>query len=257
MNGPRHVAGTSQDREIPAVSSAVASLLTPATEHLRPGADLDELIGGVEPHGTVVREVISPRDRVQRVVDAIVSTVALVSLSPLFGAISLAIVLDSSGSPFYLQWRTGYRGRRFRMVKFRTMVHNAEDLRGALRDRSHLSDPDFKIANDPRVTRVGRIIRRWSLDELPQLINILKGDMTLVGPRPTSFPAESYQPWQLPRLEVKPGLTGLWQISGRGEMEFADRVHLDLRYIRERSLRLDLLILLKTPWAVLRGKGAH
>jgi lipopolysaccharide/colanic/teichoic acid biosynthesis glycosyltransferase len=195
-------------------------------------------------------------DRGRRVVDIAVSLTALIVLTPLMAFIALAVVLDSRGSPLYRQWRTGFRGERFRMLKFRTMIANAEAWRHLLRHRSRLSEPDFKVEHDPRVTRVGRFIRRWSLDELPQLVNVLKGEMTLVGPRPTSFRAAEYEPWQRRRLDVKPGLTGLWQVSGRSNIDFTQRVHLDLHYIDNRSWYLDILILLKTPWAVLRGDGA-
>src|SRR5262245_20863899 len=196
-------------------------------------------------------------DYVRRAIDITVAASSLVLLAPLICLIALAIKIDSHGAVFYVQWRTGYRGRRFRMFKFRTMVADAERLRDDLHERNHLSSPDFKIAGDPRITRVGRVLRRSSLDELPQLYNILIGDMSLVGPRPTSFPADVYEPWQMRRLEVKPGLTGLWQISGRSNIDFADRVRLDIHYVERRSLGLDLSILLRTPLAVLRGDGAH
>jgi lipopolysaccharide/colanic/teichoic acid biosynthesis glycosyltransferase len=210
----------------------------------------------VAPAGDADASRTNVHDQCRRALDVLVSITALVALSPFMALIALAIALTSRGGPFYFQWRTGYRGKRFRMVKFRTMVTNAEDLRHTLEYRNRLSEPDFKVDDDPRVTGVGRFIRRWSLDELPQLLNVLEGEMTLVGPRPTSFPAEKYEPWQRRRLDVKPGLTGLWQISGRSNIDFSKRVQLDLHYIDNRSVFLDLLILLKTPWAVLRGDGA-
>jgi lipopolysaccharide/colanic/teichoic acid biosynthesis glycosyltransferase len=142
------------------------------------------------------------------------------------------------------------------MFKLRTMVENAAELKQKYAHLNELSWPDFKITNDPRVTRVGRILRRTSLDELPQLFNVLRGDMSLVGPRPTSFSAETYRLWHTARLEVQPGLTGLWQVSGRNELDFDDRLRLDIAYIRNRSLKLDVLILLKTFSAVFTGRGA-
>ena len=180
-------------------------------------------------------------------------------LSPIIlavcGLIVVAIRLDSPGSAVFAQWRTGRDGQRFRMLKFRTMVQDAEALKPSLAHLNVLDPPDFKIPNDPRVTRVGRVLRRTSLDELPQLWNVLRGDMSLVGPRPTSFAADTYRTWHYQRLEVRPGLTGLWQIEGRGDTEFDDRLRLDIAYLRRRSLVLDLRLLLATVGAVLKRTG--
>jgi lipopolysaccharide/colanic/teichoic acid biosynthesis glycosyltransferase len=137
------------------------------------------------------------------------------------------------------------------------MVHNAEELKAQLSHLNELQWPDFKITDDPRVTRVGRVLRKTSLDELPQLLNVLKGEMTFVGPRPTSFSAETYTLWQTERLDVTPGITGLWQIMGRASMEFTDRVYLDVFYIEHRSIWLDFQILIRTFFAVLAQRGAH
>lgn len=164
---------------------------------------------------------------------------------------------DSHGPALFIQQRTGKGGRRFGMYKFRTMVANAEELKHTLAHLNELQWPDFKITNDPRVTKMGRFLRKTSLDELPQLINVLKGEMTLVGPRPTSFSSQTYALWQTERLDVTPGLTGLWQIMGRGSMEFEDRVYLDVLYIEHRSLWLDIQILARTVLAVLTQRGAH
>jgi lipopolysaccharide/colanic/teichoic acid biosynthesis glycosyltransferase len=169
----------------------------------------------------------------------------------------VAIKLDSAGPVFFVQQRTGRGGRRFPMLKLRTMQEGAEQLKEKYSHLNQLSFPDFKIVNDPRITRVGRILRKTSLDELPQLYNVLRGDMSLVGPRPTSFRAESYRLWHTARLEVEPGLTGLWQISGRNELDFDDRLRLDIAYIRNRSLSLDVRILLRTVAAVASGRGAN
>src|SRR6185436_4007407 len=155
------------------------------------------------------------------------------------------------------QQRTGKGGRRFAMVKLRTMVQNAHELKALYMHLNEHTLPDFKITNDPRVTRCGRILRKLSLDELPQIFNVLRGDMTLVGPRPTSFAAETYRLWHTARLEVKPGLTGLWQVSGRSDLDFDDRLRLDIAYIRNRGLWLDLQILFRTIGAVVSRKGAH
>jgi lipopolysaccharide/colanic/teichoic acid biosynthesis glycosyltransferase len=169
----------------------------------------------------------------------------------------LAIRLESPGPAMFRQERTGKGGRRFRMYKLRTMVPNAEELKARYMHLNEHKYPDFKITNDPRVTRCGRFLRKTSLDELPQVFNVIKGDMSLVGPRPTSFRAETYRLWHTARLEVKPGLTGLWQVSGRANLDFDDRLRLDIAYIRKRSLRLDLQILLRTFTAVLTTRGAN
>jgi lipopolysaccharide/colanic/teichoic acid biosynthesis glycosyltransferase len=142
------------------------------------------------------------------------------------------------------------------MYKLRTMVQNAEELKEKYAHLNELTWPDFMITNDPRVTRVGRFLRRSSLDELPQVINVLRGDMSLVGPRPTSFSASTYSLWHTARLEVQPGLTGLWQVSGRKSIDFDDRLRLDIAYIRNRSLWLDLVLLTRTVGAVFEGRGA-
>jgi lipopolysaccharide/colanic/teichoic acid biosynthesis glycosyltransferase len=137
------------------------------------------------------------------------------------------------------------------------MVPNADVLKKELAHLNELQWPDFKITNDPRITRMGRFLRKTSLDELPQLLNVLRGDMSLVGPRPTSFSPETYELWQTERLDVMPGITGLWQIMGRGSMEFDDRVRLDVAYIERRCVWLDIQILLRTVAVVWKQRGAH
>jgi lipopolysaccharide/colanic/teichoic acid biosynthesis glycosyltransferase len=143
------------------------------------------------------------------------------------------------------------------MYKFATMVKNAEELKTQYAHLNELTWPDFKITDDPRVTPIGRILRKTSLDELPQFINVLKGDMSLVGPRPTSFDASTYDLWHTERLEVLPGITGLWQINGRSNLDFNERLRLDIEYIENRSLWLDTQILLRTVTAVFSQRGAH
>lgn len=193
---------------------------------------------------------------IKRAVD--LSLAALLLLPCLVGMLIIALVvrLDSPGPVVFSQQRTGQHGRRFRMLKVRTMVRNAEELKAELAHLNVLKPPDFKIPNDPRVTTVGRFLRRTHLDELPQLWNVLVGDMSLVGPRPTSFAAESYLLWHTERLDARPGVTGLWQIRGRELTEFDDRLRLDIRYIDELSLVNDLRILLQTVKAVVTGTGA-
>jgi lipopolysaccharide/colanic/teichoic acid biosynthesis glycosyltransferase len=172
--------------------------------------------------------------------------------------IAILIKLNSPGAPaIFTQFRTGRGGRRFKMYKFRSMVPNAEELKVKYAHLNELQWPDFKITNDPRVTRIGRILRKTSLDELPQLFNILRGEMSLVGPRPTSFGAETYQLWHTERLDVIPGLTGLWQVVGRAQLEFDDRLRLDIAYIERRSIWLDINILFMTVGAVFKQRGAH
>jgi len=177
---------------------------------------------------------------------------------PLVGLLALAIRITSPGAPVvFRQLRTGKGGQRFSMYKFRSMVPNAEELKATYAHLNELQWPDFKITNDPRITPIGRFLRKTSLDELPQLFNILRGEMSLVGPRPTSFGPETYKLWHTERLDVAPGLTGLWQIIGRAQLEFDDRLRLDIAYIERRSLWLDINILVYTVTAVFKQRGAH
>lgn len=195
---------------------------------------------------------------VKRILDITFVLLVLPLLLPICLVIALAIKLESPGGPvFFKQRRTGKGGQRFSMFKFRTMVPNAEDLKKQLMHLNELQYPDFKLIRDPRITRVGDFLRKTSLDELPQLINILRGEMSFVGPRPTSFSADTYAPWQRKRLTVVPGLTGLWQITGRGSTEFDERVHIDLAYIQNRCLWLDIKILFRTVTTVLKQRGAY
>jgi lipopolysaccharide/colanic/teichoic acid biosynthesis glycosyltransferase len=195
--------------------------------------------------------------RLKRLLDVVLCLIVLPAVLLVLLACGLAIWLDSPGPVVFTQRRTGRGGRRFRMYKLRTMVPNAEALKAQYQHLNVLSYPDFKIIDDPRVTRVGRFLRRTSLDELPQIFNVLAGDMTLVGPRPTSFDASTYRLWHTTRLEAAPGLTGLWQITGRNEIDFDERLRLDIAYIQNRCLVLDLLILVRTVGAVVHGRGAN
>ncbi len=207
---------------------------------------------------TPARPAPGPRyDRVKRLIDLVVCLAVLPAVLAVLAVCVAAIKIESPGAAFFLQPRTGRGGRRFRMYKLRTMVPNAAELKAKYMHLNELTYPDFKITNDPRVTRCGRILRKTSLDELPQIFNVIRGDMSLVGPRPTSFGAETYRLWHTARLEVKPGLTGLWQVSGRASLDFDDRLRLDIAYIRNRNLSLDLRILIWTFTAVLSGRGAN
>lgn len=195
--------------------------------------------------------------RVKRIFDLVVVISASPFWLPLMGLIALLIAVTSPGAPVvFVQQRTGKGGNRFKMYKFRSMVANAEELKKKYSHLNELQWPDFKITNDPRITRVGNILRKTSLDELPQLFNVLRGEMSLVGPRPTSFGAETYKLWHTERLDVVPGITCLWQIEGRGSVEFDDRLRLDIAYIERRGLWFDIVILLKTVGAVFKQRGA-
>jgi lipopolysaccharide/colanic/teichoic acid biosynthesis glycosyltransferase len=195
---------------------------------------------------------------VKRFMDLFLAVATLPLWLPLNGIIALAIHVTSPGAPvMFRQLRTGKGGRRFNMYKFRTMVHNAEELKAVYAHLNELQLPDFKITNDPRVTPIGRFLRRTSLDELPQLFNVLRGEMSLVGPRPTSFGPETYQLWHTERLDVMPGMTGLWQIIGRAHLEFDDRLRLDIAYIERASIWLDINILFRTFLEVFQQRGAY
>jgi len=173
--------------------------------------------------------------------------------------IGVLIKLDSRGPIFFNQIRVGKNGKKFKCYKFRTMVPNAEELKSSLQHLNEIEGPAFKIREDPRLTRLGKYLRAYSFDEFPQLFNIIKGEMSFVGPRPpTPDEVNNYKTWQKKRLEVKPGLTGLWQISGRNNIQdFDEWVNLDLKYIQEISIKNDLLIILKTVPVVLFKKGAY
>ena len=193
----------------------------------------------------------------KRIMDLTLCLLSLPLVLPVGLILAGLIYIDSPGPVVFTQMRTGKGGRRFKMYKFRTMVPNAEELKAVYAHLNELTPPDFKITNDPRVTRVGRVLRKTSLDELPQLINVIKGDMSLVGPRPTSFDASTYDLWHTERLEVQPGLTGLWQIEGRSNLDFDERLRLDIEYIERQSLLFDIQILIRTVGAVITRKGAH
>jgi len=207
-----------------------------------------------------VREpVIDGLDRLaKRTFDVVVSTVGLLFAWPLMLLIALAIKLDSPGPVIFKQQRVGENGQLFWMYKFRTMICGAEEAQRAVAVSREDGKTVYKVRHDPRLTWVGRILRRTSLDELPQLFHVLKGKMSLVGPRPEQvFIVEQYEPWQRRRLAVPPGITGWWQVSGRSDLPLHLNTQYDLFYIRNYSLLLDLKILWKTVGAVIRGKGAY
>ncbi len=193
---------------------------------------------------------------VKRGLDIVLAALGLLVLAPVLLVVACAIWCGEPGAPvLFRQQRTGRGGRAFRLLKFRTMVPDAEARKEELRSRSEVAWPDFRVRDDPRVTRLGRTLRKTSIDELPQLVNVLRGDMSLVGPRPTSFAASTYATWQLERLEVRPGLTGTWQLDGRGTLDFEARCRLEIAALRRPSLRRDLVLLARTPLAVVRRTG--
>ena len=194
---------------------------------------------------------------IKRIIDIVASFTGLIVLSPLMLVVSILIKLESKGEVIFKQKRVGLNGKEFYMYKFRSMVINAEELKAELESQNEMSGPMFKIKDDPRITNVGKFIRKTSIDELPQLINVIKGDMSLVGPRP-SLPkeVEEFETWMRERLEVKPGLTCIWQVSGRNNIDFEDWMKLDIKYVRERSFKLDIKLILKTVLVLLGDKNA-
>lgn len=194
----------------------------------------------------------------KRVFDLIVASLLLLVLAPLFLLITLLVKLTSRGPVFYVSERVGLGGKTIQFIKFRTMVEDADAKLKELVAQNEKDGPIFKIKNDPRVTPVGRFLRKFSLDELPQLWSVLRGDMSMVGPRPPLLrEVEQYDERAMQRLSVMPGITCYWQIMGRSNLSFEEWLDLDLKYIREMSFLLDVVIVLKTPWAVLAGKGAY
>jgi lipopolysaccharide/colanic/teichoic acid biosynthesis glycosyltransferase len=193
---------------------------------------------------------------VKRTLDIVIAAAALLILAPLLALIAVLIWVEDRRAPvLFRQRRTGQGGRTFELLKFRTMVRDADAMKEQLRAMSAVAWPDFRLVDDPRVSRFGRFLRRSSLDELPQLMNVLRGDMTLVGPRPTSFSADTYTRWQTGRLDYRPGLTGPWQVYGRSSLDFAGRCRLEIAFFRRPSLWRELWLLVRTVGVVLRRTG--
>ncbi len=210
------------------------------------------------PIGSLQSLLLVPTSPFKRAVDVAGAALALIVLSPVMLAAAVAVKLSSPGPVLFRQQRAGLGGRAFTFYKFRTMGVDAEQRKQELLARNEMTGPVFKIAADPRITKVGRVLRRTSIDELPQLWNVLVGDMSLVGPRPPIVAeVKGYQRWQLRRLDIRGGLTCIWQVSGRSAIQFDDWVRLDLRYVEKSSLRTDASLLLKTIPAVLTCRGAH
>jgi len=195
---------------------------------------------------------------IKRLFDLVTASLALLVALPLLALLVIAIVVESPGNPFFVQDRLGLRGKRFKLLKLRTMVPDAEQRRAEIEHLNEALPPLFKVRRDPRVTRMGRILRATSLDEVPQLINVVRGDMSLVGPRPRlPYEFDINDPAVARRLSVKPGLAGLWQVSGRAQLNFDEALALDLQYVDDWSFWLDLKLIAKTFWVVVTLKGAY
>ncbi|OPJ62693.1 sugar transferase [Clostridium oryzae] len=195
---------------------------------------------------------------VKLIIDTIGAFFGLVCLSPILIITALAIKIDSKGPVIFSQRRVGKNGKEFKMYKFRSMVVNAEELLGDLKERNEMSGPMFKMKDDPRITRVGRFIRKTSIDELPQLFNVLKGNMSLVGPRP-NLPREvdQFSSYQKLKLLAKPGLTCYWQVMGRNEIDFDEWMELDIKYLKDRNLWVDIKLIFRTFFVLFGDKNAR
>ena len=205
----------------------------------------------------VLVEVRPASALVRRAVDVVVLALVAPVVVPVIALLAVVVKLDSPGPALVRITRLGRDGRPFALLKLRSMRRDAEQMKEALRHLNTMPWPDFKIADDPRVTRVGRWLRKYSLDELPQLYNLLRGEMTLIGPRPCSVKLAHYELWQTERLEATPGLVGRWQADGRGALDFASRSRLDIGQSRSRSLRGDLAMVVATLRSVIDSKGAY
>jgi lipopolysaccharide/colanic/teichoic acid biosynthesis glycosyltransferase len=221
-------------------------------------SDTSRLVENIRVRTIKYNRIIAIDEGLRRLFDIIFSSCCLLLLAPLFTVVAILIRLDSPGPALFIQTRVGRDGRLFPVFKFRSMVSNAEARRKELADANEASGPLFKIRTDPRITKVGKWLRRSSVDELPQLINVLRGEMSLVGPRP-ALPDEvaKYSAHERERLSVTPGLTGLWQVSGRSDLSFDRAMALDLEYVAKRTIVYDLFILARTIPAVLSGRGAY
>ena len=225
----------------------------------REGMRVQEVKGNKESRTIINKQIMYYKiyDFIKRLFDIICSLTALIFLCPILLLVAVIIKIESPGPIIFKQERIGTDGKPFNMYKFRSMVANAEELKEDLMKDNQRSGPMFKIKNDPRVTKVGHFIRMTSIDELPQLVNILKGEMSIVGPRP-SLPKEvaQFEPWMLTRLNVRPGLTCYWQVQGRDNIEFEDWMKLDVKYINDRCLLVDLKLIFKTFFVLLGDKNA-
>jgi lipopolysaccharide/colanic/teichoic acid biosynthesis glycosyltransferase len=208
-------------------------------------------------HPPVIVEIRGAHGGLRRIADLAIVALAAPIVLALIALLALTVKLDSPGPVFVRIQRLGRDGRPFGLLKLRSMTRDAEQLKESLQHLNILPWPDFKLAEDPRVTRTGRWLRRYSLDELPQLYNLLRGDMTLIGPRPCSVKLADYALWQTERLDVTPGLVGRWQADGRGRLDFAGRCRIDIHQAQSRSVRVNLQLIVATVRAVLASRGAY
>ena len=216
-----------------------------------------ERIEGVVKSSVEIRKTHRVYEFTKRAMDFLGAIIGLTLLSPIILLVAIAIKLESKGPIIFVQTRVGINGKCFKMYKFRSMLQNAEELKSKLIEKNEMSGPMFKMKNDPRITKIGKFIRKTSIDELPQLINVIKGEMSLVGPRP-SLPKEvdKFEDWMYERLSVKPGLTCYWQVSGRNNIDFYEWMKLDIKYVRERNLLIDIKLILKTCFVLFGDKNA-
>ena len=193
----------------------------------------------------------------KRAIDMICSLIGLMVLMPILLVVAIIIKIESKGPIIFAQYRVGKYGKVFKMYKFRSMVSNAEELKEKLANENERTGPMFKMKNDPRITHIGKFIRKTSIDELPQLVNILKGEMSIVGPRPSLLnEVKQFEDWMLKRLNVKPGLTCYWQVAGRNDIEFEEWMKLDIKYVNERNILIDSILILKTFFVLFGDKHA-
>ena len=238
--------------QAPAIEASSKELVYELATHALPlSSDIKKLVG--RNNAASVMQKIAKRS-----LDFTLASVGMLALSPVLLAIAVAIKLDSQGDMFFTQIRVGKGGKLFKLHKFRTMVSNAEDLKKDLMTQNELNGPAFKMKLDPRVTRIGRLLRKTSLDELPQLWNVVCGDMSLVGPRP-ALPSEvaQWENWQYQRLAVEQGCTCIWQVSGRNDVDFDEWMRMDLEYVQKWSLGLDVQLIFRTILVMLTGRGAY
>jgi lipopolysaccharide/colanic/teichoic acid biosynthesis glycosyltransferase len=237
------------------VKSALSLRKSPKSKQTQPTREWN-WYSTIEPEKLLIRG--QAYHAIKRAIDLTLTIVTMPFWLTIIVICAILIKLDSPEGPvFFTQMRPGQGGRRFKMYKLRTMVPNAEALNKQLIHMSDVKGIEFKMKDDPRITRVGKFLRKTSLDELPQLFNVLLGDMSIIGPRPTVSSSEAYELWQTQIFDVKPGITGLWQITGRGLSNFDDRVRLDVAYIKRYSFWMDMNILVRTIPSVLWQKGAH
>lgn len=218
------------------------------------------LIRGTNVQNSILREQMEYKKKyefLKRAIDIFCSLIGLLVLIPILVLVAILVKIESKGPIIFSQDRVGKGGKVFKMYKFRSMLINAEELKEKLIDKNERIGPMFKIKNDPRITKVGKFIRKTSIDELPQLVNILKGEMSIVGPRPSlRSEVDEFDEWMLKRLNVKPGLTCYWQVSGRNEIEFEEWMKLDIKYVEERNILIDAILILKTFFVLFGDSSA-